>query len=295
MKLWRHFLDFLPLTKPRVTLLAVFCAFIGMLLSLPVLPTQSQWQIIALASLGIWLLSAAAFAVNCIVEVKIDAKMKRTAWREAIQSNIPLHQTLLFASLLFTMGGYILYFKINPLTFYLTAATFLGYAFIYTLILKPLTPQNIVIGGLSGAMPPLLGWAAMQNQVSAEAWLLVLIIFCWTPPHFWALCLYRQKDYEASPLPMLPVTHGQKMTCFHSFLYALILGAVCFLPYLYGSSGLLYLFTSLILNALFIQKTWSLYKNYDDSLARSIFKFSISYLSILFLALLLDHYFFIHF
>lgn len=293
--LMQQFFAYWPLTKPRVTFLAVFCAIIGMLLSIKNAPNMSEVKTIIIASLGIWLLAAAAFAFNCLLEVKIDAKMKRTAWREARQQSIPAINTIIFSCVLFGMGSILLYVYINPLTFYLTALTFLGYAFIYTLILKPATPQNIVIGGLSGAMPPVLGWAAMQNQTSAEAWLLVLLIFCWTPPHFWALCLYRQKDYEQSPLPMLPTTHGQHMTLLHSLLYVLILTIVCLLPYLHGTSGVLYLISSLALNIIFLQKTWFLYKNYDDALAKKLFTFSITYLSLLFLALLVDHYILIKF
>lgn len=290
MTFFQNFKAYWPLTKPRVTQLAVFCAVIGMLLSIPGAPTWGQCLTMLYATVGIWLLAAAAFAFNCLLERAIDAKMQRTAWRDTLQGHISASYVLKTSVLLFVLGSGLLYFLVNPLTFYLTAITFIAYAFIYTLFLKPATPQNIVIGGLSGAMPPLLGWAAMQNTLSAQAWLLVLLIFCWTPPHFWALCLYKQKEYQASKLPMLPITHGIKITCLHSFLYSIILTIASVLPYLHGHSGYIYLFSSLFLNAIFVYKCWCLYRHYDDGLAKNIFKFSILYLALLFAALLVDHY-----
>jgi len=179
----------------------------------------------------------------------------------------------------------------NDLTMWLTFATFIGYAIIYTLLLKPATPQNIVIGGLSGAMPPALGWAAVANSVPAEAWILVLIIFTWTPPHFWALALYRRADYAKSGLPMLPITHGEKYTLLHILLYTLIMIAATILPFVYGMSGVIYLATALVLGFGFLAYAWRMYRNYSDALAQKTFRYSIVYLSILFAALLVDHYF----
>ena len=282
-----RFKDYWQLTKPRVTQLAVFCAVIGMLLADEKIPSI---RTIISASLGIWLLAGSAFAFNCLFEAASDAKMSRTSWRASAKQTLGAKQISLFALFIGSIGAYILYFYVNPLTMWLTLATFFGYAVVYTLILKPITPQNIVIGGLSGAMPPALGWAAVDNRIGHEAWLMVLIIFCWTPPHFWALSLYKTDDYIKSKLPMLPVTHGRKFTCLHIILYTYILAAASILPYIYRMSGLIYLVFALLLNFMFIYKAHVLYKNYSDALAKKMFKFSILYLSLLFLSLLLDHY-----
>ncbi|QIM47967.1 protoheme IX farnesyltransferase [Pusillimonas sp. DMV24BSW_D] len=282
--LWRQYW---VLTKPRVTQLAVFCAVIGMFLASPGLP---PWQPVIAGIVGIWLLAAAAFAINCLIEQEVDAKMLRTARRATAQGTITNTQVLVLSGLLGGAGMLVLYHWVNPLTMWLTFATFVGYAIIYTIILKPLTPQNIVIGGLSGAMPPALGWAAVANSVPAEAWILVLIIFIWTPPHFWALALYRNTDYAQSGLPMLPVTHGQQFTRLHIFLYSLVLFASTLLPFMVRMSGLLYLACAFVLSGLFVWYAWKLYKNYSDALARKLFRFSILYLSLLFLALLIDHW-----
>ncbi|RIY40035.1 heme o synthase [Neopusillimonas maritima] len=282
--LWRQYW---VLTKPRVTQLAVFCAVIGMFLASPGLP---PWQPVIAGIVGIWLLAAAAFAINCLIEQEVDAKMLRTARRATAQGTITNTQVLVLSGLLGGAGMLVLYHWVNPLTMWLTFATFVGYAIIYTIILKPLTPQNIVIGGLSGAMPPALGWAAVANSVPAEAWILVLIIFIWTPPHFWALALYRNTDYAQSGLPMLPVTHGQQFTRLHIFLYSLVLFASTLLPFMVRMSGLLYLACAFVLSGLFVWYAWRLYKNYSDALARKLFRFSILYLSLLFLALLIDHW-----
>ncbi|HCP76549.1 MAG TPA: protoheme IX farnesyltransferase, partial [Pusillimonas sp.] len=239
---------------------------------------------------GIWLLAAAAFAINCLIEQEVDAKMLRTSRRATAQGTITNTQVLVLSGLLGGAGMLVLYHWVNPLTMWLTFATFVGYAIIYTIILKPLTPQNIVIGGLSGAMPPALGWAAVANSVPAQAWVLVLIIFIWTPPHFWALALYRSNDYAQSGLPMLPVTHGQQFTRLHIFLYSLVLFASTLLPFMIRMSGLLYLASACVLSSLFVWYAWKLYKNYSDALARKLFRFSILYLSLLFLALLIDHW-----
>jgi protoheme IX farnesyltransferase len=275
------------LTKPRVTQLAVFCAVIGMFLAVPGLP---DWRLLLSATIGIWLLAGAAFAVNCLVEQKLDAKMKRTAWRPSATGELGQNQIIVFALLMGFAGMVLLWNFANPLTMWATLITFVGYAIIYTLLLKPATPQNIVIGGLSGAMPPALGWAAVANDLPAEAWLLVLIIFTWTPPHFWALALYRREDYKQSGLPMLPVTHGERFTLLHILLYTLVLIAATILPFIYKMSGYFYLASALILGGMFLAYAIALFRNYSDDLAKRTFRFSIIYLSLLFAALLIDHY-----
>jgi protoheme IX farnesyltransferase len=275
------------LTKPRVTQLAVFCAIIGMFLATP---GMVPWSVLIGGSFGIWLLASAAFAVNCLIEQKVDAKMKRTAWRASATGEATVQEILILSAVLGSIGSLMLWYFANPLTMWLTILTFVGYAIIYTWYLKPATSQNIVIGGLSGAMPPALGWAAVANNVSPEAWLLVLIIFVWTPPHFWALALYRREDYEKSQLPMLPNTHGEQYTLLHIVLYTLIMLAASILPYVYGMSGILYLISALILGFIFLGYTVKLYMHYSDRLARKTFRYSIWYLSILFVVLLIDHY-----
>ncbi|MBI1892453.1 MAG: protoheme IX farnesyltransferase [Burkholderiales bacterium] len=275
------------LTKPRVTQLAVFCAVIGMFLATPELP---NWKIVVAATIGIWLLAGAAFAVNCLVEREIDARMARTARRPMARGELTVPQTLVFSGVIGGIGMWVLYNFVNPLTMWLTFATFVGYAVIYTMILKPATPQNIVIGGLSGAMPPALGWAAIANDVPMQAWILVLIIFVWTPPHFWALALYRRDDYAKSGLPMLPVTHGMQFTQFHIFLYTIVLVATTMLPFAVGMSRLIYLVSAAILGAIFLWYAWQIHRRYTDLLARKAFAYSIVYLSLLFAALLVDHY-----
>ena len=282
--------QFHALTKPRVIQLIVFCALIGMVLAVPGMPSLAQVGLAAIACLGIWLVSAAAAAFNCIVEQHIDAKMKRTAWRPTARGQLSNLQTLVFSALLCAAGSAILFLWVNPLTMWLTFATFVGYAVIYTVILKPLTPQNIVIGGASGAMPPVLGWAAMTGDVGPEALILFLIIFLWTPPHFWALALYRVEDYRKSGLPMLPVTHGSEFTRLQILLYTGVLFAACLLPFVYGMSSWLYLLTAMVLSLWFCAYAWRLLRNYSDALARATFRFSLIHLSVLFAALLLDHY-----
>ncbi len=275
------------LTKPRVTQLAVFCAVIGMFLATPGMPDP---RTVLYAAAGIWLLAGAAFAVNCLLEAEIDARMARTARRATAMGELSKQQTVIFSALIGGAGMAVLYLLVNPLTMWLTLATFVGYALIYTLILKPATPQNIVIGGLSGAMPPALGWAAIANDVPMQAWLLVLIIFVWTPPHFWALAMYRRDDYARSGLPMLPVTHGMNFTGFHVFLYSIALAATTLLPFAVQMSGLIYLGSAIALNAVFIWYGWQIYRHYSDLIARKAFTWSIIYLSLLFAALLADHY-----
>ena len=279
--------QYLALTKPRVTQLAVFCAVIGMFLSTP---GMVPWDKLIGGVVGIWLLAGAAFAINCLVEQKVDAKMRRTAWRPSARGQITPTQILTFSAVLGGIGMWTLYTFTNPLTMWLTIATFVGYAVIYTLLLKPYTPQNIVIGGASGAMPPALGWAAVTGTVPDDAWILVLIIFVWTPPHFWALALYRRKDYENAGLPMLPITHGEKYTLLNIFLYTLVLFAVTLMPYISGMSGVVYLASAIALGAGFIGYAWKMYRDYSDAFARKTFRYSIVYLSLLFGALLVDHY-----
>jgi len=282
--------QFYALTKPRVVQLIVFCAVIGMALAVPGVPGLAELQLAAAASAGIWLVAAAAAAFNCLVEKGIDAKIKRTAWRPTARGQMSDWQTLLFAGVLCGLGSLILYAWVNPLTMWLTFATFVGYAVIYTVVLKPLTPQNIVIGGASGAMPPVLGWAAMTGDVGPEALILFLIIFLWTPPHFWALALYRVEDYRKSGLPMLPVTHGSEFTRLQVFLYTLVLFAACLMPFAYGMSSWLYLAAAVVLSTGFCIYGFMLWREYSDALARRTFRFSLIHLSLLFAALLLDHY-----
>ena len=284
------FAQFYALTKPRVVQLIVFCALIGMVLAVPGVPGWADVKLALVACAGIWLVAAAAAAFNCLVEQQIDAKMKRTAWRATAQGQISKPLTLAFSGVLCAAGSIILYVWVNPLTMWLTFATFVGYAVVYTVILKPLTPQNIVIGGASGAMPPVLGWAAMTGAVSPEALILFLIIFLWTPPHFWALALYRVEDYRKSGLPMLPVTHGNAFTRLQVFLYTLVLFAACLLPFVFKMSGWLYLVAAIGLSFGFSWYAWRLWRNYSDALARQTFRFSLIHLSVLFAALLLDHY-----
>lgn len=279
--------QYLALTKPRVNLLIVFCAVIGMFMAVPgMVPLV---PLIA-GTLGITLVAGAAAAINCLVESHIDAKMARTAWRPLPSGTLTVRQTIAFSVVLGGLGMATLFIFVNALTAWLTFATFVGYAVIYTLVLKPLTPQNIVIGGASGAMPPVLGWAAVTNTAPPEAWVLFLIIFVWTPPHFWALALYRTDDYARSGLPMLPVTHGPQFTRLHILLYTFLLVATTVLPTAIGLSGIWYLIAALLLGGRFLQLAWQLYREYSERLARKTFKYSIWYLAYLFAALLIDHY-----
>ena len=278
------------LTKPRVIQLIVFCALIGMVLAVPGVPSWADIRLGAIACLGIWLVAGAAAAFNCLVEKAIDARMKRTSWRPTAMGEIKDSETAMLSFVLVSIGSAVLYYWVNPLTMVLTFATFVGYAVIYTVILKPLTPQNIVIGGASGAMPPVLGWAAMTGDVGPEALILFLIIFLWTPPHFWALAHYRVEDYKKAGLPMLPVTHGNEFTRLQILLYTFVLMAACLMPFAYRMSGWLYLVSALVLSIWFCVYGWLLWRNYSDALARKTFRFSLYHLSFLFLALLVDHY-----
>ncbi len=284
---WRQFN---ALTKPRVIQLIVFCALIGMVLAVPGVPTWGDVQLGLWACVGIWLVAGAAAVFNCLVEKRIDALMKRTSWRPTAKGELSDTEAFVFSSVLCVVGSVVLYSWVNPLTMWLTFATFVGYAVVYTVILKPLTPQNIVIGGASGAMPPVLGWAAMTGEVGPEALILFLIIFLWTPPHFWALALYRVEDYRKSGLPMLPVTHGNAFTRLQIWLYTLVLFAACLLPFIYQMSGWFYLVSAVLLGIGFCGYAYKLWRNYSDELARATFKFSLIHLSLLFAAFLIDHY-----
>ncbi len=284
----RHRLQqYLLLTKPRVVQLIVFCAVIGMFLATP---GMVPLRVLIFGTLGIGLVAGAAAAVNCLIEQKIDAVMARTKGRPLPKGEVNSVETLVVSGVLGGIGLTFLYAFVNPLTMWLTLATFVGYAVIYTVFLKPNTPQNIVIGGASGAMPPVLGWAAMTNHTPPEAWLLFLIIFVWTPPHFWSLALYRTKDYVASGLPMLPVTHGAEYTRRHVFLYTVGLTLVTLVPFAIGMSGYVYLAAAVVLDAVFLGYAWKVWRHYSDRIAQKTFRWSIASLSLLFAALLVDHY-----
>lgn len=275
------------LTKPRVVSLIVFTAVIGMFLATPgVVPLH----VLLAGTAGIAFVAGAAAAMNCLVEHKIDAKMRRTSWRPLPQGELSAAQTLAFAGALGGVGLWLLYHYVNALTMWLTLATFVGYAIVYTVILKPATPQNIVIGGASGAMPPVLGWAAVTGEVTIEPLLLFLIIFAWTPPHFWSLALYRTDDYARAGVPMLPVTHGKPYTRLQVLLYTVILFAVSLLPYMVRMSGLFYAAAALLLGAVFLGYAVRIYAAYSDAVAQKTFRYSIAYLALLFAALLVDHY-----
>ncbi len=279
--------QFYALTKPRVVSLIVFTAVIGMFLATPgMVPVQ----ILFAATLGIALVAGAAAAVNCLVEQKIDALMLRTQARPLPRGQLGSLETLVFSGVVGGIGLVLLYQWVNALTMWLTLATFVGYAIIYTVILKPMTPQNIVIGGASGAMPPVLGWAAVTGDVTPQALTLFLIVFAWTPPHFWALALYRKHEYAKAGVPMLPVTHGDKFTRLHVLLYTIILLACSVLPFVSRMSGMVYLVSALALGAVFMYYAVKIYTDYSDALARRTFRYSILYLTLIFAALLVDHY-----
>ena len=267
--------------------LIVFTAVIGMFLATPgAVPVE----ILLGATVGIGLVAGAAAAINCLVEKKIDAVMQRTSWRPLPRGELSATQTLVFAGMLGAAGLWILGTYVNLLTMWLTVATFVGYAIVYTVILKPATPQNIVIGGASGAMPPVLGWAAVTGEVTTEAMLLFLIIFAWTPPHFWSLALYRTEEYARAGVPMLPVTHGKPYTRLQVLLYTLILFAVSLLPYAVRMSGAVYLLAALALGGIYVAYAVRIYRRYSDEVAQKAFRYSIVYLAALFAALLVDHY-----
>ncbi len=280
---WR---DYYQLTKPKVVALLLLTAWVGMLLAQPELPSLGLTLV---SLLGIGLLSGAAAALNHVLDQQIDARMSRTARRPVATGRISSRDAVVFAVSLAFGGFVLLYLAVNPLTAWLTLASLFGYAVIYTAYLKRATPQNIVIGGLAGAMPPLLGWTSMTGTMSAEPWLLVMIVFAWTPPHFWALAIHRRDDYAKVNMPMLPVTHGIEFTKTAILFYTLILTLVCLLPYLVGMSGLIYLAGSLLLNLRFLLHAWALKWGSDAAQPMRTFKFSIYHLMLLFLLLVLDH------
>ena len=282
--------QFLALTKPRVVSLIVFTAMIGMFLATPGVVAL---QTLVFGAVGIALVAGAAAAINCLLEQKIDALMARTRARPLPRGQINSVEALAFAVSIGAVGLALLYALVNPLTMWLSLGTFVGYALIYTVILKPRTPQNIVIGGAAGAMPPVLGWATMTGEVSFDAVVLFLIIFAWTPPHFWALALYRRKEYAKAGVPMLPVTHGERYTRRHVLLYTVFLFAVSLLPFFTHMSGLIYLASALVLGSVFVAYAARLYYRYSDRLSHATFRYSIVYLALLFAALLIDHYFLI--
>lgn len=279
--------EYYALTKPKVVVLIVFTAVVGMFLSTP---GMIPLDILVLATLGIGLASASAASLNHVLDQKVDAIMARTKNRPLPRGQLSSLQAVIFAAIIGLLAMAILAIWVNGLTAALTFAALIGYSVIYTLYLKRATPQNIVIGGAAGAAPPVLGWAAVTGEVTADALLLFLIIFTWTPPHFWALALYREKEYSKVDIPMLPVTHGSRFTRLHIFLYTILLVAVSVMPFATHMSGSIYLVGVLILDVVFLNYTWKLYKNYSDALARKTFFFSIQYLSLVFGLLLLDHY-----
>jgi len=280
-------LQFYKLCKPRVVSLIVFTAVIGMFLSVPAMVPLTT---LIFAPLGIALVAGAAAAMNCLIEQKIDMRMARTRWRPLPSGQLTSTQAAAFATIVCSAGLFFLYSFVNALTMWLTLGTFVGYAIIYTMILKPITPQNIVIGGASGAMPPVLGWTAVTGNISYDALLLFLIIFAWTPPHFWALAMYRKDEYAQAGVPMLPVTHGNRFTGLHILFYTIVLIAVSVLPYTTKMSGLIYISSALVLGAIFLTYAIRIHRHYSDRLAQTTFRYSIVYLSALFAALLLDHY-----
>lgn len=281
----RRLAAFFHLCKPRVNSLIVFTAMIGMFLATPGFPPLLRFVV---ASIGIALVAFAAAALNCLVERTIDARMARTRWRATARGDISVLETVTLATLLGAAGLWLLHAFINDLTMWLTLATFVGYTIIYTLILKPATPMNIVIGGASGAMPPVLGWAAMTGYISAEPLVLFLIIFLWTPPHFWALACYRRDDYARSGLPMLPVTHGVAFTCQHILMYTVMLAGASLIPVSLGMTSWFYLVAISLLDLIFLVYAVALVRNYSDALARRCFRYSILYLTLLFAALFAD-------
>ena len=281
---WR---DYLEMTKPRVVVLMLLCALVGMFLAVP---GMVPWNILLLGLTGIALVAASAAVVNHIADARIDARMARTRERPLATGRVDPAKALTFSAVTGVAGMLILYFGVNPLTAWLNLASWVGYGLIYTLFLKRATPQNIVIGGLFGAAPPLFGWAAVTNSIEPGALLLVLIIFAWTPPHFWALALDRKSEYERVDVPMLPVTHGDAYTRLHILFYTLILFAGSLLPFVIGMSGLFYLAGAVALGGGFLYQAVALLRNRHPGAAMGMFRYSIIYLMALFVVLLVDHY-----
>lgn len=285
--LWSTCQDYYELTKPKVVLLLLLTALVGMCLASD---TWISWKILIAGLTGIGFLSSAAAVVNHVVDRKIDGQMARTFNRPVAKGKVSPQKALIFATVLTVVGYVILELWVNRLTAVLTLAGLLGYAVVYTMYLKRATPQNIVIGGLAGAIPPLLGWTAVTGEIHAHALLLVLIVFIWTPPHFWALAIHREKDYAKAKIPMLPVTHGIEFTKTSILLYTVLLCIVCLLPYLIGMSGIIYLIGSTLLNGGFLYYAWKLKFTSTEQTAMKTFKFSIIHLMVLFVVLLVDHY-----
>ena len=279
--------ELFAIAKPRVVLLIVFTAVVGMLLATPGMVAV---QPLLAGAVGIALVAGAAAATNCLLEVDKDSVMARTRARPLPKGRLSRVEAAAFAVASGSVGLALLYTLVNPLTMWLTLATYAGYAVVYTMILKPRTPQNIVIGGAAGAMPPVLGWTAVTGEVSVDALLLFLIIFMWTPPHFWSLALYRRDDYAKAGVPMLPTTHGVRCTQRHVLAYTIGLFAISLLPFGTRMSGPFYLASALVLGAIFIGYAIALYRSYSDRLAHAMFRYSITYLALLFAALLVDHY-----
>jgi protoheme IX farnesyltransferase len=282
-----HLRDYWELTKPKVVALVVFTAIVGMFLAVPGLPPL---RVSLFATLGIWLAAASAAAINHVLDRRIDAEMVRTRRRPLPTGHLTETAALLFAFALGLAAMLILALLVNPLTAVLTFLSLIGYSVVYTVWLKRATPQNIVIGGAAGAAPPVLGWAAVTNNVDPNALLLFLIIFTWTPPHFWALAIARRDDYARAGIPMLPVTHGIEFTRLHILLYTILLGVVTVLPWLTGMSGLLYLAGALVLDIIFLRYAFALRKGGRVELPMRTFKYSVNYLMMLFALLLIDHY-----
>jgi len=289
LPLWQSWRDYYQLTKPKVVALLLLTAWVGMGLAQPALPPLG---LTLKALCGIGLLAAAAAALNHVLDQQIDARMQRTQRRPVATGRVTSKDAVMFALALACSGFYLLYLTVNPLTAWLTLGSLFGYAVVYTMFLKRATPQNIVIGGLAGAMPPLLGWTSVTGQLSAEPWLLVMIIFAWTPPHFWALAIHRRDDYARVAMPMLPVTHGIAFTKNAILLYTLMLTVICWLPYLIGMSGLIYLAGVTLLNLQFVWHAWLLKRAADPAQPMRTFRFSIYHLMLLFLLLLVDHQWF---
>jgi protoheme IX farnesyltransferase len=283
---WR---DYLELTKPKVVALMLLTAVIGMFMAVP---GMVSWQVLLYGNLGIGLCAGSAAAVNHLVDYRIDTVMARTRNRPLAQGKVGIPQAIAFALLLGVAGMYLLLSQINALTAWLTLASLLGYAVIYTMFLKRATPQNIVIGGLAGAAPPLLGWTAVTGEIHGHALLLVLIIFAWTPPHFWALAIHRREEYASVDIPMLPVTHGVPYTKLHIMLYTLIMFAITLLPFATRMSGPWYLAGAVLLGGIFLYRAALLLWGSDPRAAMDTFRYSITYLMLLFIVMLLDHYLF---
>ncbi|MGV8961582.1 MAG: heme o synthase [Stenotrophomonas sp.] len=288
---WREYWD---LTKPKIVALIVFTALVGMCLAIPGLPTRQQLLAGVLGFIGIWLSASAAAAINQLLDAQIDAKMARTSWRPLVAGKVTPRQVLVFAGILTVLSMTILVLWVNVITAVLTFASLIGYAVIYTKYLKRATSQNIVIGGLAGATPPLLGWASitgMQGQWDwAYASLLVLIIFIWTPPHFWALAIFRRADYANADVPMLPVTHGVPHTRKQILVYSILLAIVALAPVAVGMSGMFYLGGSIVLNAVFLWYAWKIQNPPDEMFNMKMFGYSVVYLMALFAFLLVDHW-----